>query len=233
MDQIFVRSFDVMLELRHFTSIILACICGLLIGYERKARNKQAGVKTHVIVCLTSALMMIISKEAFLDTHDFDSTRVAAQIVSGISFIGGGIIFMRDKKISGLTTAAGIWATSGIGMAIGGGLWFFGVVCSVFVMLIQWLTHDFTKQHQIYQASINGTVGDISLVHDIYQYCDLKQYQIANVDVKDIGGKYEINIQIENDKQISIDDIEATIRERHIDFKIKKVKFKSSENNPQ
>ena len=208
MDQIFVRSFDAMLELRHFTSIILACICGLLIGYERKARNKQAGVKTHVIVCLTSALMMIISKEAFLDTHDFDSTRVAAQIVSGISFIGGGIIFMRDKKISGLTTAAGIWATSGIGMAIGGGLWFFGLVCSVFVMLIQWLTHDFTKQHQIYQASINGTVGDI-------------------------GGKYEINIQIENDKQISIDDIEATIRERHIDFKIKKVKFKSSENNSQ
>ena len=112
------------------------------------------------------------------------------------------------RKLVGLTTAAGIWATSGIGMAIGGGLWFFGLVCSVFVMLIQWLTHDFTKQHQIYQASINGTVGDISLVHDIYQYCDLKQYQIANVDVKDIGGKYEINIQIENDKQISIDDIE-------------------------
>ena len=177
--------------------------------------------------------MMIISKEAFLDTPDYDTSRVAAQIVSGISFIGGGIIFMRDKKISGLTTAAGIWATSGIGMAIGGGFWFFGFVCSVFVMLIQWLTHDFTKQHQIYQASINGTVGDISLVHDIYQYCNLDQYQIANVDVKDIGGKFEINIQIENDKQISIDDIEATIRERHIDFKIKKVKFKSSEHNTQ
>ena len=233
MDQVFIRSFDAMLELRHFTSIILACICGLLIGYERKARNKQAGVKTHVIVCLTSALMMIISKEAFLDTPDYDTSRVAAQIVSGISFIGGGIIFMRDKKISGLTTAAGIWATSGIGMAIGGGFWFFGIVCSIFVMLIQWLTHDFTKQQQIYQASNNGTVGDISLVHDIYEYCNLKQYQIANVDVKDIGGKYEINIQIENDKRILIDDIESTIRERHIDFKIKKVKFKSSENNPQ
>ena len=233
MDQVFIRSFDAMLELRHFTSIILACICGLLIGYERKARNKQAGVKTHVIVCLTSALMMIISKEAFLDTPDYDTSRVAAQIVSGISFIGGGIIFMRDKKISGLTTAAGLWATSGIGMAIGGGFWFFGIVCSIFVMLIQWLTHDFTKQQQIYQASINGTVGDISLVHDIYEYCNLKQYQIANVDVKDIGGKYEINIQIENDKRILIDDIESTIRERHIDFKIKKVKFKSSDNNPQ
>ena len=99
MDQIFVRSFDAMLELRHFTSIILACICGLLIGYERKARNKQAGVKTHVIVCLTSALMMIISKEAFLDTHDFDSTRVAAQIVSGISFIGGELSSCVTRKL--------------------------------------------------------------------------------------------------------------------------------------
>ena len=58
-------------------------------------------------------------------------------------------------------------------------------------------------------------------------------FVLFDVDVKDIGGKYEINIQIENDKQISIDDIEETIRERHIDFKIKKVKFKSSENNPQ
>ncbi len=231
MDQVFLRSFDGTLELRHILSILLACICGLLIGYERKARNKQAGVKTHIIVCLTSALMMIISKEAFLDTPGNDTSRVAAQIVSGISFIGGGIIFMRDKKISGLTTAAGIWATSGIGMAIGGGFWFFGVVCSAFVMLIQWLTHDFTKQHQMYQASIKGTVSDISLVHDIYEYCNLKQYQIANVDVKDIGGKYEIDIQIENDKRILIDTIESTIRKRHIDFKIKKVKFKSSENS--
>ena len=60
--------------------------------------------------------MMILSKEAFLDTPNYDTSRVAAQIVSGISFIGGGIIFMRDKKISGITTAAGIWATAGIGM---------------------------------------------------------------------------------------------------------------------
>jgi len=66
MDQIFLHQFDVLLELRHFLSIILACLCGWAIGYERKSRNKQAGVKTHVIVALASALMMIVSKEAFL-----------------------------------------------------------------------------------------------------------------------------------------------------------------------
>ena len=121
MDQIFLHQFDVLLELRHFLSIILACLCGWAIGYERKSRNKQAGVKTHVIVALASALMMIVSKEAFWETPDAaDTTRIAAQIVSGISFIGGGIIYMRDMRVSGVTTAAGLWATSGIGMAIGG-----------------------------------------------------------------------------------------------------------------
>ena len=114
-ETIFSRNFNVLLETRHLMAIILACLCGLAIGYERKSRNKQAGIKTHVIVALTSALMMLISKEAFLDTPDFDTARVAAQVVSGISFIGGGIIFMRDKKISGITTASGIWATAGIG----------------------------------------------------------------------------------------------------------------------
>lgn len=70
--------------------------------------------------------MMILSKETFLDTPNYDTYRIAAQIVSGISFIGGGIIFMRDKKISGITTAAGIWATAGIGMEIGAGFAFLG-----------------------------------------------------------------------------------------------------------
>ena len=142
MDQIFVHQFDALLELRHFLSIIIACLCGWAIGYERKSRNKQAGVKTHVIVALASALMMIVSKEAFWETPDAaDTTRIATQVVSGISFIGGGIIFMRDKKISGITTASGIWATAGIGLAIGGGMWIFGVVCAAVVVITQLLTH--------------------------------------------------------------------------------------------
>ena len=88
------------------------------------------------MVALTATLMMILSKEAFLDTPNYDTSRVAAQIVSGISFIGGGIIFMRDKKISGITTAAGIWATAGIGMAIGAGFAFLGLFCSLIVVSV-------------------------------------------------------------------------------------------------
>ena len=79
-----------MMELRHFLAILISCICGLAIGYERTSRNKQAGVKTHMIVALTSCLMMIISKEAFIDTPHYDTARVAAQVVSGISLSVGG-----------------------------------------------------------------------------------------------------------------------------------------------
>ena len=75
-------------------------------------------------------------KRAFLDAPSYDTSRVAAQIVSGISFIGGGIIFTRDKKVSGITTAAGIWATAGIGMAFGADFWIFGSFCSFIVVLV-------------------------------------------------------------------------------------------------
>ena len=87
------------IEIRHIILSLLSCFSGFIIGYERKS---------NILVALTATLMMILSKEAFLDTPNYDTSRVAAQIVSGISFIGGGIIFMRDKKISGITTAAGI-----------------------------------------------------------------------------------------------------------------------------
>ena len=124
------------IEVRHIILVLLSCLSGFIIGYERKSKHKQAGRKTHILVALTVTLMMILSKEAFLDTPNYDTSRVAAQIVSGISFIGGGIIFMRDKKISGITTAAGIWATAGIGMAIGAGFAFLGLFCSLIVVSV-------------------------------------------------------------------------------------------------
>lgn len=88
------------IEVRHIILVLLSCLSGFIIGYERKSKHKQARRKTHILVALTATLMMILSKEAFLDTPNYDTSRVAAQIVSGISFIGGGIIFMRDKKLA-------------------------------------------------------------------------------------------------------------------------------------
>ena len=129
--------------------IVVATICGSFIGYERTNRNKGAGIRTHAIVALASSVMMIISKYGFLDTKNYDAARVAAQIVSGVGFLGAGLIFVRNNNvISGLTTAAGVWGTAGVGMAIGAGLYIIGAFTTVLVVFIQIFFHKetfFTK----------------------------------------------------------------------------------------
>lgn len=132
------------MQLEFLLRLVVAGICGCLIGYERKNRLKEAGMRTHIIVALGAALIMIISKYGFLDVAqggDFDPTRVAAQIVSGIGFLGAGMIFVRKQAISGLTTAAGVWTTAGIGMAIGAQLYIIGITATVLVLLVQVLLH--------------------------------------------------------------------------------------------
>jgi putative Mg2+ transporter-C (MgtC) family protein len=104
----------------------LAFLLSAAIGLEREVRQKSAGLRTHTVVGLAAALMMQVSKFGFTDVlgdHvSFDPSRVAAQIVSGIGFIGGGLIFVRRDAVRGLTTAAAIWLTAGVGMAAGAGL---------------------------------------------------------------------------------------------------------------
>lgn len=121
--------------------IFLAGICGFVIGYERKTRSKEAGVRTHTIVAMGSALMMVVSKYAFADIADFDGARVAAQIVSGIGFLGAGIIIYRRDVLHGVTTAAGVWATAGIGMALGAGMYIIGICSTLLLVGFQLLLH--------------------------------------------------------------------------------------------
>ena len=144
--------FSALQELDFFVRILLACVCGACIGVERSRRLKEAGIRTHVIVCCAAALMMIVSKYGFADltsaagavfngTRGADPARVAAQVVSGISFLGAGVIFKHGNTIKGLTTAAGIWATAGIGLAIGAGMFVVGIFTTVVVVVSQILTH--------------------------------------------------------------------------------------------
>ncbi|WP_367566291.1 MgtC/SapB family protein [Lacrimispora sp.] len=124
--------------------MILACFLGYLIGYERKNRDKSAGMRTHAIVSLGAALIMIVSKYGFMDIPDYDASRVAAQIVSGIGFLGAGIIFVKNNTVNGLTTAAGIWATAGVGMAVGAGAYFVGTSAGIMIVLTQVILHKTT-----------------------------------------------------------------------------------------
>lgn len=186
----FIYQFD----LHYIFRIIVAGICGILIGYERKNRAKEAGLRTHCIVACASALMMIISKYAFFDLVGgdlypgvdvrLDPSRMAQGIVSGIGFLGAGMIFVRKNTIKGLTTAAGIWATSGIGMAIGGGMYIVGIFSTALLLLIQFVLHinsRFTltpkgKRLKIYNVTEKG-----------FQDLITKKLEELNVSVSDVS----------------------------------------------
>ena len=130
--------------------LIFAFLVGGLVGFERSQHFKEAGVRTHVIVCCTSALIMLISKYGFADmgssavmeafgTKGADSARVAAQAVSGISFLCAGVIIKVGGNIRGLTTAAGIWMTASIGLAIGAGMYIVSAFMAILLFLMQYV----------------------------------------------------------------------------------------------
>ena len=120
--------------------LFLAGIMGAIIGLDREYRAKEAGYRTHFLVSLGSALIMIVSQHGFgeiLDTPNvnLDPSRIASQVVTGIGFIGAGTIILHKQIVRGLTTAAGIWATSGIGLAIGAGMYELGISATILTLI--------------------------------------------------------------------------------------------------
>ncbi len=131
--------------------IIVACLCGGAIGLERTMRQKDAGFRTHCIVALGAALAVVVSKYGFFDILiDYpelkiqaDASRIASNILTGVGFLGAGMIFVKGANIKGLTTAAGIWTTAAVGMTIGSGLYFVGILSTLLIILLQIVFHKF------------------------------------------------------------------------------------------
>lgn len=123
--------------------IVVACLCGGLVGLERTKRLKEAGIRTHIIVALGATLIMVVSKYGFADVVGADASRIASNVITGISFLGAGVIFVRGGSVKGLTTAAGIWATAAIGLALGAGMYTVGVLCTALIILLQFSLHKF------------------------------------------------------------------------------------------
>jgi len=158
----FIENITLVQELEFLIRIVIASLCGALIGLERTRRFKEAGIRTHILVACASALMMVVSKYGFADlvsgghflagTDGADASRIAAQVICGISFLGAGVIFKHGSSVRGLTTAAGIWATAGIGIAIGAGMYLEGIFVTILVMLSQFLMHKITLGKDLVEA---------------------------------------------------------------------------------
>ena len=208
--------------------LIFATVCGFMIGNERKNRNKEAGIRTHIIVALASCLMMEISKYGFADIGKADGARLAAQVVSGIGFLGAGMIFVHRNSIKGLTTAAGIWATSGIGMAIGAGMYFIGTFSAIMIVVLQIVLHK--NPRFISHTSTETVTFIVDEVEGIIDYvCNLcKENCLAceNISIKKIVDsqlRIEITVSMSEGfdmfeftkKAISYPDIKSVYNDLH------------------
>ncbi|MCR8643188.1 MgtC/SapB family protein [Paenibacillus sp. N1-5-1-14] len=149
-----------MMQLEFLLRLVIAGICGVMIGYERKSRMKEAGVRTHFVVAVGASLMMVVSKYGFADILGtegvgLDPSRIAAQVVSGVSFLGAGMIFLQRQTVKGLTTAAGVWTTAGIGLSLGAGMYTLGVGVTILILIGQKMLHrqfrwlSFPKSEQL------------------------------------------------------------------------------------
>ena len=115
--------------------LVVACLLAFIVGLDREYRAKDAGLKTHFLVSLGSALFMIISRYGFDNSTQVDFSRVAASVVSGIGFIGAGTIIFQKQIVRGLTTAASLWSVSGIGMAAGAGMYAVAVAATLLTLI--------------------------------------------------------------------------------------------------
>ncbi len=166
--------------------IVVAMLCGGLVGLEREKRLKNAGLRTHIIVAVASCLMMIVSKYGFMDVVGIeglrlsaDASRVAHGVVSAIGFLGAGVIFVKRESVVGLTTAAGLWATVGIGITVGAGMYFIGLFTTLLILLIQWALHGrHAKSHSQNSGTITSNITKHGItVEQLTQYMD--KYEVA------------------------------------------------------
>jgi putative Mg2+ transporter-C (MgtC) family protein len=121
--------------------LLIAALLGSVIGFERERLNWAAGLRTHMLVCMGSALIMLVSAFGFADVLGqqdvvLDPSRIAAQVVSGIGFLGAGSILLRGEIVRGLTTAASLWSVAGVGLAVGGGMYTAAIGATVIMLII-------------------------------------------------------------------------------------------------
>ncbi|HAO7029468.1 TPA: MgtC/SapB family protein [Listeria monocytogenes] len=175
--------------------LVVAGLLGAIIGLDREIRAKEAGFRAHFLVSLGSALIMIVSQYGFsqiatMQNVSFDPSRVAAQVVSGIGFIGAGTIIIQKKFVRGLTTAAGLWATAGIGLAIGAGMYWVGIAATLLTLIgLEFLSIIFKSFAFHTTAIIYSTDKQENLVKVTDQIKQNKQQIVSYSSEKELIGE--------------------------------------------
>ena len=207
----FIENNFTLLQLEYFIRIILASFCGFFIGLERSKRQKEAGLRTHIILAMGCSLLTIVSKYGFADVMNLsvEPSRIASNIVTGIGFLGAGVIFVRGGSVRGLTTAAGIWVTAGIGIAIGCGLYGIGMATTVVLMIVQVVIHKlFPSLESTFTIELYIKANsEVKLIDIINEYVNKNHIVINSFKLKKNINENELKVNIRVMKNSSLDEI--------------------------
>lgn len=193
--------------------LVLSCVMGGIIGYERQARHKSAGLRTNILVCLGSCLVMLLSQSLYQDVEgktNADPARLAAQVVSGIGFLGAGAIMKEGITVTGLTTAACLWVVAGVGLAVGAGFYAGAGITTALVFLIcGYLTRfDFWMGHETILTLSIAMVerpGQISRISNLLDMMHLKVRGIrmkANTEGNPKNPEVNLELDLESTQRI-------------------------------
>ena len=196
--------------------LVVAGLMGGLVGLERELRAKEAGLRTHFIVALGSALFMIISQFAF-GNEQHDAARVAAQVVSGIGFIGAGVIIFQRNAIRGVTTAAGLWVVAAIGLACGAGMWGVAGTATVLTVLCLETVHFLHKRYGEKSIGLSADCGGEGELKDV-----LQRLRDGGIDVESwslVKGRASFELHIRQKDYINLlPSILATLRNPNVEI---------------
>ncbi len=197
--------------------LVVAGLCGAVIGYERSLRQKEAGLRTHIILALGSALVMIVSKYGFTDVVQMyadykiqaDISRVASNIMTGVGFLGAGVIFVRGGTIKGLTTAAGIWACAGISICIGSGMYLLGIIATLLLLLVQIMLHKFLPASETMENNIvTFTAVDHEVLAKVKDFLVSNNIKVISIETKQKSDKsVYVAMTIKIAKQMSLESV--------------------------
>ncbi len=169
--------------------LLLSVLLGGLVGFERERKNSAAGLRTHILVCLGSCLIMVLSMYGFAAFADepnvrLDPARLAAQVITGVGFLGAGTILFTGKAITGLTTAASVWVVMAVGLAVGAGFYMPAVTTALLVLLILWglniVEKRFVKHRREYAITITAD-AKAQLVESVQQLLADKGAKLTQV----------------------------------------------------
>lgn len=157
-----------------FINLILALVLSGLIGFERERHERPAGLRTHILVGVGATIIMMVSLSMHKINYENDAGRIAAQVVSGVGFLGAGTIIKEGFSVKGLTTAASLWATAAIGLAIGGNYYFLAIITTLIVIITLYLLNSFdfnisAKKYKILKCKVSADNDVLCNINKILQ----------------------------------------------------------------